>query len=287
MIEYQSCKKAIQDCIENHHFSIAHLYSEEQVMDMHIHDCYEIYYSISGGKQFLIDNRYYNIEPGNVFVINQYESHYISQVDKSIHERIIINIHPELCRSLSTPQTDLTTCFTNRRFGCSHRLVLTKEQQDRFRYYVHKITSTEGFGSDVIENVTLTELLILLNTVYQSNFETIEQPKQASQYKKQVTAIIDYINLKLCDSITIESLAKHFFLSESYICRIFKAETGTTINKYLTARRISLAKAKLAAGLSVTEVCSLCGFNDYSNFVKSFTKSVGVTPKRYSMFNEI
>ena len=49
-------------------------------MDIHIHDCYEIYYSISGGKQFLIDNRFYNFNPGDIFFINQYESHYISQI---------------------------------------------------------------------------------------------------------------------------------------------------------------------------------------------------------------
>ena len=42
--------------MDTHTFAFAHLYNDEKAMDMHIHDCYEIYYSISGGKQFLIDN---------------------------------------------------------------------------------------------------------------------------------------------------------------------------------------------------------------------------------------
>ena len=78
MKEYSSCKSAIQSCIENKSFAVAHLYNDERPMDMHIHDCYEIYYSISGGKQFLIDNRFYDIQPGDIFFINQYESHYLS-----------------------------------------------------------------------------------------------------------------------------------------------------------------------------------------------------------------
>ena len=75
-----SCKESMQNCMENHSFAFTHLYNDEKAMDMHIHDCYEIYYSISGGKQFLIDNCFYDIRPGDLFLINQYESHYLSQI---------------------------------------------------------------------------------------------------------------------------------------------------------------------------------------------------------------
>ena len=89
-----SCKEGIRTCIETRSFSAAHLYSYEKPMDIHIHDCYEIYYSISGGKQFLIDNRFYNFNPGDIFFINQYESHYISQIDNVEYERIIAIVSP-------------------------------------------------------------------------------------------------------------------------------------------------------------------------------------------------
>ena len=75
MKEVNSCKTAIENCERTKTFSVAHLYKEEKTMDMHIHDCYEVYYSISGGKQFLIDNCFYPISPGDLFIINQYESH--------------------------------------------------------------------------------------------------------------------------------------------------------------------------------------------------------------------
>ena len=49
MEELTSCKTAIENCKTSGTFAIAHLYKEEKAMDMHIHDCYEIYYSICGG----------------------------------------------------------------------------------------------------------------------------------------------------------------------------------------------------------------------------------------------
>lgn len=283
MQKYSSCKEAMEDTALKKYFAIAHLYTEEKTMNMHIHDCHEIYFSISGGKQFLIDNKFYTIQPGDVFFINQYESHYLSQVDQA-HERIVISIHPDLLKRLSTEKTDLSHCFSYRGDGFTHRISLDKETQQRFLYYVHKIASTTGFGSDVLEVTIFTELLILLNRAFVARCQA-KTLDTSYQYNKQVDEILDYMNQNIHHPITIEHLAGQFFLSESYICRIFKQATGTTINKYLTARRLSLAKSLLAEGMSVTEVCEQCGFNDYSNFLKAFSRAVGISPKKYAQYS--
>ncbi len=292
MIEFTSCKKAISDCLESKRFSIAHLHTEEKAMAMHIHDTYEIFYAISGAKRFLIDNKYYDIQPGDLFVINQYESHYLDQIDSMELDRIVISIHPDYLKKISTDTTDLDYCFSYRNDSFSHRIELTKELQQRFIFYTHKITNTTGYGSDIIENTAFMELMVMINSQFlsqcSSNSDKVTTNKNTNdtyQYNSQVADILEYINQNISNDLTIKSLAEHFFLSESYICRIFKAETGTTINKYLTARRISIAKSLLDVGLSVTEVCEKSGFHDYSNFLKAFTKAVGISPKKYSQYS--
>ncbi len=65
---FDSCTKAITSCIETQTYSLAHLLSSEHTMDMHIHDCCEVYYSVSGGKKFLINNHLYDFEPGDIFL---------------------------------------------------------------------------------------------------------------------------------------------------------------------------------------------------------------------------
>ena len=269
----------MEDCSMTQTFAIAHLYKEEKAMDMHIHDCYEIYYSISGGKQFLIDNRFYSIEPGDIFIINQYESHKITQVDKMVHERIVLSIHPDYTKRLSTPKTNLDACFSDRPEDFSHKVSLNREQQKRFLYYINKITDAEGYGHDIIEQTAFMELMVLINNTLKTN-EIHESSTYV--YNRQVDDILAYINLNIASPINTERLAKEFFLSESYICRIFKAATGTTINKYISARRISIAKALLNDGFSVMEAYEKSGFTDYSNFFKAFTKAVGISPKKYA-----
>ena len=172
----------MENCSATHTFSIAHLYKEEKAMDMHIHDCYEIYYSISGGKQFLIDNRFYTIEPGDIFIINQYESHKITQVDKMVHERIVLSIHPDYTKRISTSETDLDACFSNRPTDFSHKISLNREQQKRFLYYINKITGADG--TTINKYITARRISIaksLLSDGVRESYPRFELPLLLSQ----------------------------------------------------------------------------------------------------------
>lgn len=311
-----SCKESMRRCMEQHSFAFAHLYNDEKAMDMHIHDCYEIYYSISGGKQFLIDNCFYDIMDGDIFLINQFESHYLTQIDKQKHERIILSIDPEFLGRLSTEATDLSRCFHFRDTKMPHRMHLTPEEQNRFMYFIHKLPDNIGLGEDILDHAVFLELMVFLNRAFETRCrqsaaegkdlrkkgtgttagdsahdspgsirETASAFPHSGSYHTQVDEILSYINTHIQDDLSLYRLSSHFYLSTSYICRIFKAATGTTINKYITAKRITLSKSLLSQGYSVNEACEACGFNDYSNYLKAFTRAVGVSPKKYAQFN--
>ena len=277
-----SCKEAMRQCMDTHTFAFAHLYNDEKAMDMHIHDCYEIYYSISGGKQFLIDNYFYDISNGDIFLINQFESHYLTQIDQQKHERIILSIDPEYLKQISTETTNLNHCFQFRGTDMPHQLHLSQEEPTRFIYFIHKLRSNSGFGEDILDHATFLELMVFLNHAFDKRCRaSAEEESKVPGYHAQVDEILSYINTHISENLTLEELSAHFFLSSSYLCRIFKATTGTTINKYITAKRITISKSLLSQGYSVNEACEACGFNDYSNYLKAFTKAVGISPKRY------
>lgn len=281
MIVFNSCEQAIRDCLQQQTFSVAHLYSEEKTMDMHIHDCYEIYYSISGGKQFLIDNKVYSVAPGDLFIINQFESHKLSDVDSDAHERIILNIHPNYVKALSTEKTDLDECFSKHPTSFQHKISLSKENQSRFLYQMDKLASADGYGCDIIQRAILLELLVMLNRL--STYNASDDAVLNYKLDHQVDEILAYINQNLSSQITIQTLSEHFYMSPSYLCRIFKKATGTTVGKYINARRITMARALLSEGSSVTQAYERSGFTDYSSFFKTFTKVVGVSPKKYAI----
>ncbi len=304
MLLMSSCSKAIQTCKETKTFAVAHLYNDDVPMKIHIHDTYEIYYSISGGKQFLIDDRFYDFEPGDIFFINQYESHYLSQLDEARHERIVISIYPEFLIQCSTPMTDLNYCFSRHDLPSGHKVSLTPDEREKFMYYIHRFQDngatplqlTPGspepdkipFGQDILDRTNFMEMMLFLNQILRMHNEISVLPTQRTgSHHEQVDDILSFINQNISDDLSIDQLASHFFMSSSNICKIFKETTGTTLNRYITAKRITLAKEYLSQGRSVTDACLESGFRDYSNFLKAFTKAVGVSPKKYAAMTGI
>ena len=70
-------------------------------------------------------------------------------------------------------------------------------------------------------------------------------------------------------------------ISSSRLCHIFKDFMGISLWNYVINRRIRKARQLLQQGLSITDACFECGFQDYSHFIKSFHKIVGVPPRKY------
>lgn len=126
--------------------------------------------------------------------------------------------------------------------------------------------------------------MVFLSKIFSDNNLPVTSSFRSTQHQR-VDRILTYINQHIQNPLTIEELSENFYLSPSYLCRIFKSATGTTINKYITTKRITIAKSLLAEGKSVNEACEECRFNDYSNFLKTFTKAVGISPKKYSQFS--
>lgn len=117
--------------------------------------------------------------------------------------------------------------------------------------------------------------------MYQSASTGASEVRPVSKRHDRIAEITSYIREHLSEDLSINSLAERFYISPSYLSVIFKNETGTTINKYVTAQRVALAKIRLSEGCSVAETCEQCGFRDYSNFLKVFSRSVGVSPKKF------
>lgn len=61
-------------------------------------------------------------------------------MDTTTHERVVVSIHPDYLRQLSTSQTDLNFCFTCRSAASGHKLSLTGEERSRFMYFIHKFS---------------------------------------------------------------------------------------------------------------------------------------------------
>lgn len=99
---------------------------------------------------------------------------------------------------------------------------------------------------------------------------------------KPISKCIDYIYNNLHKKITVTELAQETGLNSSYLSRLFKKETGSTICSYIKKQKIETAKNMLKySEYSSSQIASFLAFPTQSYFCEVFKKEVGFTPKQY------
>ena len=84
------------------------------------------------------------------------------------------------------------------------------------------------------------------------------------------------------DMLSVREIAEAAWLSTAYACTLFKSETGTTINQFISNYRIERAKLLLAdPRYKITDIASRLGYSDSNYFGKSFKRLVGLSPSEY------
>jgi AraC family transcriptional regulator of arabinose operon len=99
-----------------------------------------------------------------------------------------------------------------------------------------------------------------------------------------VEEIIQWIEQHYSEEFRLETLASALHLSPFYLSRLFHTATGSSITRYITARRIREACLLLqASSLSISAVGQAVGLNNPSYFNQLFKKATGITPHQYRL----
>ena len=82
--------------------------------------------------------------------------------------------------------------------------------------------------------------------------------------------------------LSIKDISEHVLFSTSYVCTLFKNETGQTLNQYITDYRIEKAKELLLDHRNrIGDISKEVGYADSNYFGKIFKKQVGMTPSEF------
>jgi YesN/AraC family two-component response regulator len=94
--------------------------------------------------------------------------------------------------------------------------------------------------------------------------------------------IKQYIDENYLEEINLESIAQSLSISPFYLVHVFKESTGFSPIQYIIRRRIGEAQSLLInTAYSVTQIAGMVGYDNISYFTTLFSKTVGMTPKKY------
>ena len=105
-----------------------------------------------------------------------------------------------------------------------------------------------------------------------------------SPHDGRMSHVLRYMAAHSAQPHTVAALAAMAKLSPYHFLRSFKAVTGVTPHQWLLRARLRDAADKLAATKTpVTDIALDVGFDDLSNFIRTFRAEFGASPREYRL----
>lgn len=231
---------------------------------MHTHSDYEILYFLDGDATYIIEDRKYKLKKGDLIFTRPLQYHTI-QLDSSIrYERYSI-------------------LFNADKLGVESVALLT-ENLDVINLGGHDVVEQFFQKCDLYRKKCSPEMFekILAHLLSELFYNIALFPRPLSPSAGTLSPLISkalrYINENLCSIRSVEEIAEHLFVSESYLFRLFGRELHQTPKRYILEKRLFLAQKMLSAGEKPTAVCERCGFGDYATFYRNYHNFFGHAP---------
>ncbi|WP_064602431.1 AraC family transcriptional regulator [Photobacterium sp. J15] len=166
----------------------------------------------------------------------------------------------------------------------SDKGILFSEQTARL---VHSLLKRIDYSSTTIHQLAiLIEIIAILcqdkDAVTLVPISTQTEESKEDENKDKIEKLSAYINQNYAENITLSQLAKHLYMSESSIHRLFQRHFGESFSQHLKKIRLSHAARLLeTTTLSVGYIADAVGYRNQANFNRKFKSYKNLTPREY------
>lgn len=252
----------------------------------HFHPEFEILYVIDGsGTRFVADN-IEEFQSDDLTLIGSALPHFWRSDEKYLNsggklkvKYIVIQFSNDFLKDeiANYPEYNLIGDLLKR---ASRGVHFSTDFTRKITNKIIKVSKSNGF-----------ERIILLQELLQALAKTKEYKLLAGelyQHENQnftnyrLTKVMLYLNTNYQRKIELETVAEIANLHPAAFCRFFKEKSGKSLSEFVNDLRIGYACRLIIEGkMSVSQISYESGFNNLSNFNRTFKKHIGFTPTNY------
>lgn len=162
------------------------------------------------------------------------------------------------------------------------------------------VLPTASLSSDIVGLFPLMDILVRESQQQEKNWQAVcdsitdivfmqlwrgmeaKKRGQASLNESPAVAVKGYIDQNYMRKITLPSIAKALYISESTVSHSFSATYGFSVAKYLLTVRIEQSKRMLVeTRLPIAEIALSVGFGSLTTYYRNFSRLIGMSPAVY------
>ncbi len=252
------------------------------------HDFWEMVYVDAGEISVLADTSGYSLGQGEVIFHKPMEFHNVAAAPGKPHNILVITFE---CKSSAM------RFFANKIFRVSEEQkallarVLSELEGVLGRHYsgLRPDRSPPALAPRhrLPLQVGISYLEIFLLRLLEEDPSVKRASKESKRAKRNVESVLvssvkDYLSSRLGERVTLPSVCEEFHVSRSYLCQLFKNETGQSILDYHIALKLKEAKYRIREGrLNLTQIAEALGFSSLGYFSRLFKEKTGMSPSAY------
>jgi AraC-like DNA-binding protein/quercetin dioxygenase-like cupin family protein len=249
----------------------------------HWHDCLEITCIKEGSGSYYVNGKVYEMHAGDIIIFNNIEPHAWEVTGNGDMLALVAVFSTTLVsEKASLFDYEYLRPFIERGANFKNRLLYSEKTTQRIfslieDTYEEYLSKNDGYN--LMIKAIILQVLTLLIRYYQDDAKPKSQLDKRKTDMERIGLTLEYIRKNYDGDITLESAAKTACMSPNYFSAFFKKATGETFIDYLCQQRIFKACELIKnTKKSITQIASECGFNNMSNFYRSYKRILGEHP---------
>ncbi|MEJ8305072.1 response regulator transcription factor [Saccharibacillus sacchari] len=163
---------------------------------------------------------------------------------------------------------------------CASERRLARELTQRLR----ELRQSYGQEEDLVRDGQRSDSEPTLPEIPLVYTESLEQLIRRRKFRDRLdlNEVRAYVAEHFAESLSLDGLARSFFVSKEYLSRTFRQEFGQTLTDYIQQVRMEKAKAWILEGVPIRRASEMCGYEDLGYFYRVFKKQYGIAPGELS-----
>lgn len=260
------------------HHTSGHEAGASTLSHLHTSNSYMLIYFIHGTGNIKVEGKSYDIQEGDLILLNPAELFLCSVDDAAYHERIVLYIQKDILKGTPYDSDELFRPFLSSPEGVGNHLpASTLEQLGIHAEFKELLLAFQKSANTFLAFSKAITILAKLNVFSASEIKQ----KPDAEKNNLIANVLHYLNDHYKADIKIEDIANTFNLNKSYLAHQFKSHVGMSLWNYVILKRLYAFNELIRDGSFIEDACWQVGFQNYSNFFRLYKKHMGITPMQF------